>query len=174
MAAVGRHAHAHAHSMSPQLRHPLIHPFSGWDVNRLVDTQAARRPEHCFLIWEPFDGNTESWTYARFAEQTRRLAAGLAKRGIVPGDKVLIHLENCPETVLSWYACARLGAVALTTNARSSRPRARLLRRARRRGGGDYPAEVCCARRGALPERALDCGHRSRWRRAAVRDRVRV
>ena len=108
--------------MSPQLRHPLIHPFSGWDVNRLVDTQAARRPEHCFLIWEPFDGNTESWTYARFAEQTRRLAAGLAKRGIVPGDKVLIHLENCPETVLSWYACARLGAVALTTNARSVGP----------------------------------------------------
>ena len=36
------------------------------------------------------------------------------------GDKILIHAENCPEAVLSWYACARLGAIGVTTNTRSA------------------------------------------------------
>ena len=40
----------------------------------------------------------------------RRLAAGLVARGIAKGDKVLIHSENCPEMVLSFLACAALGA----------------------------------------------------------------
>ncbi len=31
-------------------------------------------------------------------------------------------MENCPETILAWYACARLGAVAVTTNARAAGP----------------------------------------------------
>jgi crotonobetaine/carnitine-CoA ligase len=36
------------------------------------------------------------------------------------GDRVLIHLENCPEFLLAWFGCAALGAVAVTTNARSA------------------------------------------------------
>ena len=47
------------------------------------------------------------------------MAAGLAARGIAKGDKVLIHSENCPEMVLSWLACATVGAVAVTTNTKS-------------------------------------------------------
>ena len=37
-----------------------------------------------------------------------------------PGDRVLIHLDNCPEFVISWFACAAVGAVAVTTNTRSA------------------------------------------------------
>ena len=37
------------------------------------------------------------------------VAAGLAERGVTKGDKVLIHADNCPEAVIAWYACARLG-----------------------------------------------------------------
>ena len=105
-----------------RLRHPLIHPFSGWDMNQLVDARARTRSEHPFLIWEPFSGQTKTWSFAKFATDTKRIAAGLANRGIGAGDKVLLHFENCPETVLAWYACARLGAIALTTNARSAAP----------------------------------------------------
>jgi crotonobetaine/carnitine-CoA ligase len=32
----------------------------------------------------------------------------------------LIHLDNCPEFLLSWFACAEIGAVAVCTNTRSS------------------------------------------------------
>ena len=48
------------------------------------------------------------------------LAAGLVKRGIRQGDYVLIHLDNCIETLLAWFACVELGAIAVTTNTRSA------------------------------------------------------
>ncbi len=99
---------------------PAIHPFTGLDVAALLRLRAETRPGHPFIIWEPFEGRGETWTYARFQSDARRLAAGLARRGVRSGERVLIHLDNCPETLLSWYACAVLGAVAVTTNARSS------------------------------------------------------
>ena len=49
-----------------------------------------------------------------------RLAHGLLGRGIGPGDRVIVHLDNCPEFLLSWCACGLIGAVAVTTNTRSS------------------------------------------------------
>ncbi|MEI2639043.1 MAG: AMP-binding protein [Microthrixaceae bacterium] len=93
--------------------------FEGQDIAWMLDHRAEHRGEHTFLIWEPKDGADRSWTYAAFAEETRKVAAGLHARGVGVGDKVLIHAENCPEAVFAWYACARLGAVAVTTNIRS-------------------------------------------------------
>lgn len=99
---------------------PPFHPFRGLDVAELVRIRARTRPDHPFLIWEPFEGQSETLTYAGFYDRVLRLAAGMAKRGIKPGDYILIHLDNCLETLLAWYACADLGAVPVTTNARSS------------------------------------------------------
>jgi crotonobetaine/carnitine-CoA ligase len=93
--------------------------FHGQDVPWLIDHWAANRPDHPFLVWEPRDGATRTWTYAEFAEATKQVAAGLAARGIGEGDAVLIHADNCPEGVIGWYATARLGAIAVTTNTRS-------------------------------------------------------
>lgn len=91
----------------------------GQDINWMLRRWAESRPEHPFLIWEPRSGHDETWTYARFVDDVGRVAAGLAARGVTKGDKVLIHADNCPEAVISWYACARLGAVGVTTNTKS-------------------------------------------------------
>lgn len=104
------------------LRHPFVHCFSGWDINSLVDSRADSRANHPFLIWQPFEREPKIWTYREFAVATRQIASGLVNRGIRSSDKVLLHFENCPETILCWYACARIGAIALTTNARSAGP----------------------------------------------------
>jgi carnitine-CoA ligase len=93
--------------------------FTGQDIPWLVDHWAEHRADHTFLVWEPKGGHGRSWTYAEFAEATKQVAAGLAGRGVGVGDMVLIHAENCPEAVIAWYACARVGAVAVTTNTRS-------------------------------------------------------
>ena len=108
--------------MSLSLRPTDQHPFVGLDVPALLVQRAADRPDHVALAWEPFDDGAEpaTWTYAQLLCQVRRLAAGLAARGVQPRDRVLIHLDNCPEALLAWYACAWLGAVAVTTNARAS------------------------------------------------------
>lgn len=91
----------------------------GRDVPWLLARQAEARPNHPFLIWEPFSGNAAAWTYGEFQDDVRRVAAGLAQRGVEPGDRVMIHLDNSPEFMLAWFACAHLGAVAVSTNTRS-------------------------------------------------------
>ena len=97
-----------------------IHPFRDFDVAELLRIRARTRANHPFLIWEPFEGSSVTLTYAQFGHQVGRVAAAFQRRGIKPGEYVLIHLDNCLETLIAWYACAELGAVAVTTNARSS------------------------------------------------------
>ncbi|MBI1262000.1 MAG: AMP-binding protein [Rhizobiales bacterium] len=103
----------------PQLTNRHVQPFAGQDIRTLIDLMATRRADHAALIWEPFEGDGTSWSYAAFAEKIRRLAAGLHARGVTPGDRVIVHLDNCPEAIFAWFGCAYVGAVAVTTNARS-------------------------------------------------------
>lgn len=109
-----------AHPIAPPFPHAFVHPFAGCDIRTLIDAQAARRGDHPFLIWEPFEGEGRRWSYAGFATAVRRFAAGLQARGVRPAERVLVHLDNCPESVIAWLGCAYAGAVAVTTNARSS------------------------------------------------------
>jgi carnitine-CoA ligase len=97
-----------------------INPVAGRCVPWLLSQQASRRPDHPFLIWEPFDGPAASWTYAAFARDVERLATGLQSRGISAGNRILLHADNSPEFVLTWFACARIGAVAVCTNTKST------------------------------------------------------
>lgn len=91
----------------------------GQDIPWLLAHWAERRPDHPALVWAPRDGAGRRWSWAELFADVRRMAAGLATRGIEPGDRVLIHAENCPEMVLAWLGCATLGAVAVTTNTKS-------------------------------------------------------
>ena len=101
-------------------RQQIVNPFAGRDVNWLLDHRAETRGDHVFLVWEPFVGERQTWTYREFRERVLRVAAGLFARGIRAGDYVLVHLDNAPEMEFLWFACARLGAVVVTTNTRSS------------------------------------------------------
>jgi len=105
---------------APTARKPTrFHPFVGRDVPWLLETQACTRPDHPFLIWEPTEGKAESWSYSAFYRRTCRIAAGLHALGIRQGDYVIIHMNNCPEFLFAWHALSKLGAVAVTTNARA-------------------------------------------------------
>jgi carnitine-CoA ligase len=96
-----------------------LHPFGGLDVWGLLRSRVAEGGSRPFVIWQPFDGESRTWSYGELARDAAAVAAGLAGRGVRCGDRVLIHLENSPEFVVSWFACAALGAVAVTTNTRS-------------------------------------------------------
>ncbi|MDF3075865.1 MAG: AMP-dependent synthetase and ligase [Alphaproteobacteria bacterium] len=100
----------------------IVNPFAGRDVNWLLDWRAETRRDHPFLVWEPFTAERQVWTYGQFRQKVLRVAAGLHKRGIKPGDFVLVHLDNCPELEFLWFACARIGAIVVTTNTRSAGP----------------------------------------------------
>jgi crotonobetaine/carnitine-CoA ligase len=104
----------------PHWRSPATTPYAGRDISTLLRDRAQQFGDKPFLIWEPFDDGRRVWSYAAFDAAVSRLARGLQFRGVKAGEFVLIHLENCPEALLTWHACARLGAVAVTTNTRSS------------------------------------------------------
>lgn len=97
-----------------------VSPFASIDIRTLIDAQALARGDALFLTWEPFEGQARSWSYGAFRQTLRRFAAGLEARGVAPGQRVLVHLDNSPESIIAWLGCAYAGAVAVTTNTKST------------------------------------------------------
>ncbi|MEM7338778.1 MAG: AMP-binding protein [Actinomycetota bacterium] len=86
----------------------------------LLETRAATHGDAPFVTWQPFDEAAVTYSYVELARQAAAVGAGLSARGVSAGDRVLIHLENCPEFIVAWFGCAAIGAVAVTTNSRSA------------------------------------------------------
>jgi acyl-CoA synthetase (AMP-forming)/AMP-acid ligase II len=59
-----------------------------------------------------------SWNYGEFAGRVARLAGGLRGRGLAPGDRVLLALENCGEFFELLFGCWAAGLCAVPANAR--------------------------------------------------------
>ncbi len=59
-----------------------------------------------------------SWNYGEFADRVARLAGGLRARGLDPGDRVLLSLENCGEFFEQLFGCWAAGLCAVPANAR--------------------------------------------------------
>jgi len=105
--------------LSQSIEHSHKAMIEGRDVPWLLNQWVERTPDKPFLIWAPFEGEGRSLSYAEFARDVKAVAAALYGQGVVKGDRVLLHLENSPEFVISWFACAHIGAVAVSTNTRS-------------------------------------------------------
>ncbi|MEQ6897004.1 AMP-binding protein [Microbacterium sp. KR10-403] len=59
-----------------------------------------------------------SWTYERLAHDAGALAAGLADRGLRPGDRLALLLHNRPEFLIAVFACLSAGIVPVPLNYR--------------------------------------------------------
>ena len=95
-----------------------MNPFGDRSVPWLLRDRAGAHPDKPFLVWAPFEGPAETWTWARFAADVSALGGALQRRGIGKGDFVAIHLENSPEFLLAWLALQSIGAVPVFTNTR--------------------------------------------------------
>ena len=102
-----------------QIERSYAAALEGMDIPWMLNEWAERTPDKVCLIWCPFDCEYQYLTYAQLFEQARCLAKGLNARGVKPNDFVILHMDNSPEFIVSWYACAILGAVAVSTNTRS-------------------------------------------------------
>jgi fatty-acyl-CoA synthase len=77
-------------------------------------TQNARwHGDRTGFIW-----GDKSWSWREIDGHVSALAAALAARGIVKGDRILVHSKNCDEMFWSMFAAFRLGAVWVPTNFR--------------------------------------------------------
>ncbi|HMN81164.1 MAG TPA: AMP-binding protein [Burkholderiaceae bacterium] len=59
-----------------------------------------------------------SVSFAALADESAAVAAGLAAAGVAAGDRVAIWLPNVPAWLAAFFACARLGAIAVAVNTR--------------------------------------------------------
>jgi long-chain acyl-CoA synthetase len=55
-------------------------------------------------------------SYREYNETVDRLAAGLQNLGVDKGDRVAIHLINCPQFAFAYFAILRLGGVVVPCN----------------------------------------------------------
>src|SRR6201987_4318239 len=74
---------------------------------------ARRQPERPAVS----DG-VHAWGYGEFARRVACLAGGLVARGLEPGDRVMLCMENCAEFLEMLFACWAAGLCAVPVNAR--------------------------------------------------------
>ena len=74
----------------------------------------ARRPEARAIV----EGGVAR-TYAQWYAESARVAGGLARLGLAPGDRLLVLLKNRYETTALYWACQSLGVVFTPLNWRA-------------------------------------------------------
>lgn len=74
---------------------------------------ARRQPDYPAVTE---DGNT--WSYEIFAGRVTALAGGLRGRGLAPGDRVVLWMENSAALLESMFACWTAGLAAVPVNAK--------------------------------------------------------
>ena len=91
--------------VSPNLDYETI------PLYEILERSAARFPDRPAVVFN-------NWTvnYKRLKLLVDLASANLKKSGVRAGDRVAIMLPNCPQTVISYWACLKLGAVVVMTN----------------------------------------------------------
>lgn len=77
-----------------------------------------RWPDRPAWTFVAADESEQTLTFAEVAARSASLAQALRERGVAPGDRVALMLDNCPEFPLVWLALARLGAAVVPLNVR--------------------------------------------------------
>lgn len=111
-----------SHSFQSEQQRRILESFGDLDVPSLLRRKARSHSDKPFIVWEPFDAPSRTLSYGDFDDRVARFAAGLHAQGVEPGQHVALHMENCPEFLIAWHACSRLGAVVVTTNPQATAP----------------------------------------------------
>jgi long-chain acyl-CoA synthetase len=81
------------------------------NVAHLLEASARHLSPRAALVF-----GDRRWTYGELDQDAGRVAAGLARLGVRPGERVCLHLGNRPEFVLAYYGCQKLGAIPVALN----------------------------------------------------------
>lgn len=90
----------------------------GQNLRQMWDDLADVYDDKMALIFESSEGVVQQFSYASLNEEINRTANLFHSLGIRKGDKVALHLDNCPEFIFCWFGLAKIGAVMVPINAR--------------------------------------------------------
>jgi fatty-acyl-CoA synthase len=88
-------------------------PLIGVTIGPYLASVAARHGDSDAVV---VPHQNVRWTYREFDERVTRVAAGLLRLGLRPGDRVGIWSQNCAEWVLVQFATARAGLIMVNIN----------------------------------------------------------
>ncbi len=80
-------------------------------IGRAIALQAAQIPDKTCLLFDD-----QRLTFAEVNQRVNELAAGLAARGLRPGERLAFYMESGPEVILLALAVNKLGAVWVPVN----------------------------------------------------------
>ena len=86
------------------------------NLRKLLEQKVAAHPHKTFMFFEEADQLARTYSYLQFDQMVNRTANALLELGVRKGDKVNLHLTNCPEFMFLWFATAKIGAVMMPTN----------------------------------------------------------
>ena len=90
---------------------PYEIPLPEQAIGDFIRRNAERSPRKAAL---QFYGN--AMTFSQLEEETNRFANALVNLGVVPGDRVSLFLENCPQFVIAFHGALKAGAVVVPAN----------------------------------------------------------
>jgi acetyl-CoA synthetase len=76
-----------------------------------VHRWAERTPTRIGAVFAGDDGSRRELSFAELSRDVTKLAEGLVRLGVEPGDRVAVYLPMCPEVAVASHACAHVGAV---------------------------------------------------------------
>jgi len=80
-------------------------------IHHLLEESARVLPEKCALV----HGEVRA-SYASLNREANHLAHRLINHGMLPGENVVLLLENCREYLIAYYAILKAGGVAVPLN----------------------------------------------------------
>jgi len=92
---------------------PIASWFVGGKLNIVTNCIERGRGSKPALVWAGDDGESAYWDYATLEMTVARIALGLRQAGLGKGDTVGIYMPMIPEIVAVFFACLKIGAVAV-------------------------------------------------------------
>lgn len=88
-------------------------------IHSMLDDAVAHYPDRPAFVFGAAVGSrlmTAKMTYAQLGALVDRFAAGLQSIGVKKGDRVSVHLPNCPQFIIAYYGILKAGGVVVPTN----------------------------------------------------------
>ncbi len=92
---------------------PIAKWFLGGKLNIVSNCIERDRGSKPALIWAGDNGESAYWDYATLERTIARVALGLRHAGVGKGDTVGIYMPMIPEIVAVFFACLKIGAIAV-------------------------------------------------------------
>lgn len=92
--------------------------IGGQHLRQMWDDLADVYGHKTALICESSGGVVNRYSYLELNQEINRTANLFYTLGIRKGDKVALHLDNCPEFIFCWFGLAKIGAIMVPINAR--------------------------------------------------------